>query len=785
MKKIKLFSILGLLVGVQIIFAQTELPINKIDLWSDNSSVDGVQGQAFILMHSRKGIRIEYNIHRKKLELWVSPLAGKSPNYIDRNFSNRDDYTKIFDKIEFPELNYKDFIKCDYDAFHSVLHFKNNKLHIVSLYDKSAVVVWMEEPGIVDLKSDKMYMMMKKTPKILQYRHQDRMKIFGFAAQIGDGNGSFIHQKVQDPFRSYYSRAQLSANQALFIGGDDASENVGNQLQELASQDGVKYLMSDNAKIEEAVSTGKITVRNNADLQKIIDLNKRVLLSMKDESGAERAALRYIYYLIWHRDGAMSNAYSAYTGWAWPLEKWTEFELFNPTIDKKDEKTERYFGQLVNGKITKKEEDGPFYGIWSAFTHWTQTGSPKFTDERYLKVLEDNISWWENNYYDTERQLFGRYHYCESPFWGSDGDGFDDATGNPSGRNVSKWKGDTIVKAYDLYMNNIVYASYLMLSAMEKGDKSAEYLSKAKKLESGIRKFYTGTELPSYGDLISTKGKTIAAEAFGMDAADYIWGNSVPFFFVDMSLQPMIVEKLYEDQMAKPKGHFFPDWFSNIAAMDAEWIDEQKMIKGIEYVVPQCVKPGKCLPMPYTVCEIVDVEDCSIYHDVRPQAFSISAMFASIANLGVKRYPFGIAVRGTSYLNSIKKYVYKGSQIDFVYKGEGSKIKEVKINGKSLIGTYQIPENQLLKAGNTIEIITDKAGKNVAVLIGSTIRLESVSGKKYRVEAFGKNVLQFKNINEAIVKNENGEKVSTSMKNASSVNFIEFEGKGIFTIEVK
>jgi len=60
--------------------------------------------EASILLHSRMGIRIEYNLHRSTLALWISPQAGKSVDCRDRNFSCRDDHTDIFDSIWLPEM---------------------------------------------------------------------------------------------------------------------------------------------------------------------------------------------------------------------------------------------------------------------------------------------------------------------------------------------------------------------------------------------------------------------------------------------------------------------------------------------------------------------------------------------------------------------------------------------------------------------------------------------------------------------------------------------------------
>ena len=72
-----------------------------------------------------------------------------------------------------------------------------------------------------------------------------------------------------------------------------------------------------------------------------------------------RAAIKYIYYLIWVRDGAVTTAPAAYAGWSDPLTRWTRFLLANPTVTDYEPKG-RFFGQLVNGKITAKMHGDTF-----------------------------------------------------------------------------------------------------------------------------------------------------------------------------------------------------------------------------------------------------------------------------------------------------------------------------------------------------------------------------------------------------------------------------------------
>ena len=119
-------------------------------------AAEGTGLDTFLQMHNRRGLRIELDLDKKTLELWVSPRAGESLDYRDRNFSNRDDHTRVFDRIALPRLpERRDLLRCDYDPFHSVLHYRDQVLHVATLFDRPVVLVWFEGPGTIDLKSDK------------------------------------------------------------------------------------------------------------------------------------------------------------------------------------------------------------------------------------------------------------------------------------------------------------------------------------------------------------------------------------------------------------------------------------------------------------------------------------------------------------------------------------------------------------------------------------------------------------------------------------------------------
>ena len=219
--------------------------------------------------------------------------------------------------------------------------------------------------------------------------------------------------------------------------------------------------------------------------------------------------------------------------------------------------------------------------------------------------------------------------------------------------------------------------------------------------------------------------------------------------------------------------------------MDNDIFNEDSIMAALDYLVPQSVRPGKYLPMPYTIPEIVDVEDGDPFHDVRPLVYSSAPWFSAVTNLGVRRMPFGIAARATKYLDKVENYEFRGSLIDFTYTGEG-KIEKLLVNGKELKATLQIPEDALKKGDNTVEVIMSAKVKPQNVLASSTLRLLSAKAGIYKMEAYGKNSVCFRGLSKKLqITDENGKPVIVTLTTAEGLTWADFEGRGKISIRIK
>ena len=761
----------------------------ELALTSLNASQYGVQyPETFILMQNRMGIRSELCLDRSVLQLWISPQAGKSMSYVDKNWSNRDDHTCVFDRIRLPGLNNLNFVRCDYDPFYSKIYFEQQTLHILNIYDQPAIVLWFEKDGNIDFKSAAGDEAVERSSGSFVIHHTDRGRTFEYAAILGPGSGSFRHQYDLDEGRSIYARAELKAGQLVVIAGELTKEKISRVAASLANTPAANLIAANENKITQALAFGQVHLKNRPEMQKLLDINKRIALSMQDEKGFMRSTNQYIYYLLWYRDGGMNTSHLALTGWLTPALWQADFALQNPNISNQEPKG-IFYGQVMAGPITKWEEDGLFYVVWPAFTYWTLSGDDRFCKGKYMETMKKAMDWLEKYCYDNEKGLFGRYYYCETPLSGSRDDGWDNAVGRPEDYHLSRYhQSDTIVtRSYDIYINALNYAVYLMMASMTEGPEYATYVEKAERLERNMMKWYEkANPLPLYGDMQTRDHREITIPAYGMDITDYQWALSVPPFTPTLPVHyKKALRALHRDLSNKKLTHFICSYAAILTAMDNELFDEDSIMASLDYLVPQSVRPGKYLPMPYTIPEIVDMVDGNPYHDVRPLVYSIAPWLSAVSGRGVRKLPFGIAVRATRSLSGIDNYQYLDGTIDFSFTGEGN-IKNILVNGEKIEGTWQLPDEKIKKGDNNIVVEMDPSVRPGDVLISSSVRLISASPGKYLIRAYAKNVLVFKNLSKQVIINDkNGTPVPFTTQQADHLTYVEFKGKGLYEVNLK
>jgi hypothetical protein len=756
-----------------------------------NASQYGVgYPETFVLLQNRKGLRIEYCVDRSRLQIWVSPKAGTSMEARDKNWSNRDDHTDVFDRILLPGLNLAEFERADYDPFHSVLYFKSQTLHVAHVYDEPAALVWLEKPGNVDLKTANTDRALSREPREFVIGHEDRGRAFEWAATLGPGEGTFRHQLVLDEGRSIYTRAEMTPGQLLVLGAGLKGEGAADMARRVAARSAESILETNEAAITKDLEYGRFTLRGREEMQKLLEKNRRVALSMQDFNGFMRSTNQYIYYLLWYRDGGMNTGHLTMAGWTDPARQHVPFALANPNVSL-DEPKGRFFGQVMGGALTKWQEDGLFYVVWPAFLYWTQTGDRSFLEGERLATIEEALDWLERRAFDEEKGLFGRFFFVETPMKGTRDFGFDNVTGAPTDYYVGRYEGEAVTRGYDIYVNALSHAVYMMLAAATDGDKAATYLEKAKGLEEAMRRFFdTEGPLPSYGDLQVESGRVVATAPYGMDRTDYQWALSLPKFDVtSVENQREARAQLLRDLKSDPKDNFVCAWAAILTSMDTEFHDEKEIMDALDYLVPQSVRPGKYLPMAYSIPELVDVEDGQPFHDVRPLVYSIAPWLSAVTNFGLHRLPLGVAIRGTELLESIDRYRYRDSVLDVRFEGEGV-LESVTLNGEPLRHTLQVPDGALRKGDNALVVTMAPGAPAGERLSSSTVRLDSAiteSGvTRFEIMAIGQNRLTFGDLTrEVSVLDASGTPVEVRAVPDGSFTHVYFDGRGSFTVTLR
>ncbi len=731
-----------------------------------------------LLLNSPMGIRIDFNITRSELELWLSPQAKQSVDYGMRNFSNRDDHTRIFDRIHFPGLNPAEYYSIDYDPFHSVVRYENTAIHIVPLVDDPAVLLWVEGDDylVIDLKSDKQDTILEQSEGCFVMAHPDRGLDLEFAAAAGPGRGSYQHQRHTDDGRSTYARFRLMPDQLFVLGGELASEHVRDSCKTLATSPIQELINKNEERVQQATAPGHVLFRNRPDWQAQFDLNKRVLFSAEDHGGWIPAALRAIYYLCWHFDSAIISSFAAQCGWPEYLRKWTQFELLNPT-ETPGPVPGRFFGQLVTGKMSKQEEWGLYCAVWSAFTHWTQTGSTEFMQGKYKANILECLDWMERCAYDPNMGAFGFWYRGEEPFEDSYDYGFDEAVGKAVSGGCASFDRVPIRRSYNFAGNLLNYNAYIMLGAMLDGDERDPMFAKADALAIFLKRAID----ENFSQLVRLADGTLRADPMpkgwktgSMFSPDYSWVPTV--------LSEERVGKI--DGIRNGEERFVHQVLLNYVMRDPAVMGSDDFVEFMDIFLPQCRRAGEYLQMPGTVIENVNCPDGS-YHDNRPQVFATSLMNATMMGTALRRFPFGIAVRANNFVETITGYEYQGRTLKLEFAGAGPACS-LTIGKTRLNRTLQVPE-ELLEQSNEITVEMHENSSGISWM-GSSVRLlradEEEDACRWHVQAYGRNAIFFDGRPAAIAIVQDEQEVPLRITQAHGWCYVDFDGNGEFSVSV-
>ncbi len=722
-----------------------------------------------ILLHNPQALRVEYRLDDQRLILWWSPLAGSSFDAAERNFSHRDNHLDVFERITLSGCGLDAFLGCDYDPYHCVLRFRDQILHIALRHDAAAVFLWAEHPLQVDFKSGRYDERLAATPSVLSLLHPEPSHGFEFVASLGEGAGAMRHSPFCAKWHSHYSEVKISPGQLLVIGVGLAGENTAEQLTALARIAPGEHLREVNAALAPLEDMGRILSENHPDMEPLRRTIVRGLHSMIDESGTLRASIKAIYYLIWVRDSGFSFSYQAAAGWPHKLADFCRLALANPTRARGEGVPPgRMFAQLIDTDYGKYEEDGAFYVVWSAFTHWTQSGSREFFEGENLALLEEAIAWVEQRAFDPQRGLFGGYFIDETPALACRDYGWDFAIGKPGGTEHLHYAGKRILRSYDIYLNTLMHSAYTMLAAA--GDILSEAKAEAlwRNLEPLFRDLRDG--LPPYGNLVAEDGTILSARHSGAANPTFFWALAIPNF-LPLNNRESINAALLDVMMAEPEMHFINGVCAAITAADTWHHAEERHLKILLRIKDEALKAGAFLPMGGAMPEKLGAPPGNIYHDIRPQAFAMGAWLAAWASLGLRRLPYGHALRPTRAFENLINYPWRGKILDLSFEYPG-RSPALDINGTRICGTLQIPERMLLRERNAIRLVEGHSGP---LLLRSTVQLDEVrieEGRSYyELSCYGLSSLCFDELPAHIALTDSGNTPLPFSRSGTEIRF--------------
>lgn len=648
-----------------------------------------------VFLHNPQALRIELRLDDARLLLWWSPGAGTTFDALERNYSNRDNHLDVFERIQFENLPLEAFRSCEYDAYCATLHYADRSLELATVPDLPVVLITARRgPLGIGFKVGRHDTLLAANAQGWTVLHEDGGRMFEFSARVGPGGGGFKHQPIFEPGRSLHCRVDLAEGQTLAIGVGLAGDGMAEKTTARVSQPLDAIYAATAARLVRDLADGTPTFRGAPELDAFYALNRRSLHGAIDESGALRASLKEVYYLIWVRDGAFCFNSQAATGWMHKHREWCRLLLANPlTIGPEDPSLPpgRTFGQLVARRFGKIEEDGPYYVAWSVFTAWVQTRDESLLTPENMALLEEMVRWVEAYDYDAKRGLFRERMVDESPYKGSRDDGWDAATGEIRPEGGVKYQGKHILYSYSAYMNLLMFGTYGMLAALPGITRADEYRDKAVRLWEKLAPFLPHDGLPPAGELVMEDGEVLLAPPYVPKTACYLWAFSLPGLAPVPHIDGLRL-RLLRDVLARPQGHWINAISALIAAVDPLTCEEAELTRGLHYLVAQGRRSGKYLPMPGTIPEKYDAPDGAYYDDIRPQAFAQSSFLAACTSLGVRRLPFGLAVRPTRFLDKLSSYVWRDSRINFVF---GAAHEGVRIDGTPLPYSLQLPDAAL------------------------------------------------------------------------------------------
>ncbi len=775
--------------------AQTPVTASMSDYFRTPQVEPGIHN---IVLQNRCGNRLTIimNDQNTDLEFIYKPNAFRRKDLWARNFSDRDNFTSLFDKVSFPFVRASYMKEYGYDPFLTVLKMQapsqaRNNLSFLNIADENAFIVTASSPLLISIR-----------PKV-KFEISNGLLTESFIER-GENIVSYVKFPgfSENRFRMLKDGTivlQVMENDVVIFGGEENLHQVDRVIKRFSGMT-FDAINNENEQVMSSVLDRSTFVYDNADFQRVLDLNKRIVYSAFDEGGAVNGALARIYDLIWNRDGSMSSSLMAMAGMPDLIKLWAPFILHNPNWILTDPVTGKHtpeYLQILGTRWTKSEDDGIYYALLSVYTHFMTTGSDELiqTDDfaRLLEAIDRFLSkTWEPDKKMIGSDTRGETSLRSSPFYG-----YDAVNGIMyTDLRESDVEHTTLSRSYSLYNQvntyNLLRMAMILMEqdAGYDGVKYAGYAKIAGDIEKTVKTTFRDDKGYLYAGLEKMSDGSEHWRRFerGADYWEYAWAVSLGPFFPALDIQ-IESARMTEKTWPSIRSYGYCPWNTL-----AGFLYEYGMSSGdYEDMLSQEVKEALMLTNKYTMPGAVTEYQGNV-EGWRALPFQIGALYYSMGYQLIHALPEGLSVRASQKVSSLNNFRYRNSTFNATADGKGDDVSSFTLNGEKFTGTLQIPEDRMQTGTNGIFVERTEKSNNLRLRSSDTRLMGYVESERnytYEVHSTWKSHLVFDNLDKAssvkVINTGSGEETAFE-KTALPVKgeyMVVFDGTGDFRVEVK
>ncbi len=672
---------------------------------------EGLRNLAF---PSPAGNRLECATHAEelRLRLFYNPHAGRRRDAASRAFSTRDIHTDAFAAMRIAELPDAAIAGISYDPFITGFQIQHassarNTLRLLTFAEENAYALTATEGCALLLKPHTRFQI-EESWLVEEFEDRgERLCSFTFFSGM-------LRNRVRELDDGWVA-IQFFGREAIVFGAEENRAQMRRLHRKLARRTFDDLLVENEAVLAPLLAEGRPHLADTG-VQRIADLNRRIILAGIDLGGGSYGGFNREYDLTWQRDGGLTSAEMAASGMSAPIRRWAPFSIANPAPFEMPDGTEHpLYSQLVGTRWCKRQEDGFYAATLSAFAHWRTTGRlPRhdtldLLDAGLQTLLELTYTPPEDDSAETSAAgLFSSNHRCERLVASASGIGTDPVNGHVLGKSgAAEVDGTPVARLWSLYINILNWQALKMLSALAtlSGDpRATRFTSLTETVEHTLLTRFRqpdGSWLAELAEYPDGSRRWIPLEHG--DEWEMNWALVMPPFTLDPATTAPFAVRVAEHFAEIKKFSHSP--MALHAAFGAEYGNANQAAQTLAYLTEDARTPEDFAPYAGAISERSGVT-VGAWPNWRPILFVVAPYLRAINAHALAPLPFGLAARSGHGIQAIDGVVFQNMSIDVRCEGEGDAVDSLTLNGCAVRGTLQLP-SALLRPGerNLLHIV--------------------------------------------------------------------------------